>query len=100
MCSRAKKCLLDAYVDVYFSLSLSTLSVSSGSVSSRGSLGSLASLGSTGSLASPSLTDIYLQTGGSYQVTSTSLQDLYRRVCATLLLFEMNRIWCSFAYRI
>ena len=62
-----------------FSLSLSTLSVSSGSVSSRGSLGSLASLGSTGSLASLSLTDIYMQ-GIGYQVTNTSLQDLYRRV--------------------
>ena len=64
------------------SLSLSTLSVSSGSVSSRGSLGSLASLGSTGSLASLSLTDIYVQGMGypGYQVTNTSLQDLYRRV--------------------
>ena len=61
-------------------MSLSTLSVSSGSVSSRGSLGSLASLGSTGSLASLSLTDIYMQGMAGYQVTNTSLQDLYKRV--------------------
>ena len=76
MCSNLKLKFIHSFI---FSLSLSTLSVSSGSVSSRGSLGSLASLGSTGSLASLSLTDIYMQ-GIGYQVTNTSLQDLYRRV--------------------
>ena len=76
MCSNLKLKFIHSFI---FSLSLSTLSVSSGSVSSRGSLGSLASLGSTGSLASLSLTDIYMQ-GIGYQVTNTSLHDLYRRV--------------------
>ena len=60
-----------------FSLSMSTLSVSSGS--SRGSLGSLSASSSKGSLNSLSFTDIYGQT----QLTSPgdpNLQDLYLRV--------------------
>ena len=62
------------YLFMCCSLSVSTLSVSSGS--SRGSLGSL-SASSKSSLTSLSFTDIYMQT---QNVPDTNLQDLHRRV--------------------
>lgn len=68
--------LYQTHLSISYSMSMSTLSISSGS--SLGSLGSLGSLSesSRGSLSSLSLTDLY----GVPSSSSTNLQDLHRRV--------------------